>query len=153
MGPVLLLPPVAEVLVFPLDRLFPLPPAATLLPLPPSTCSGSYGWAWAKLPQTRALRHPVPLPSTPPALPPPPLLSPLTILPVFLCPAHIARCCVIYSSLGDMWSLCWIPRTPGSQCFWWRRKRGKKENNLTQPTYYQDILFNLREHADSARKH
>lgn len=67
MGPVLLLPPVAEVLVFPLDRLLPLPPATTLLPLPPSTCSGSYGWAWARLPQTRALRHPVP---PPPSLPP-----------------------------------------------------------------------------------
>lgn len=62
MGPVLLLPPVAEVLVFPLDRLLPLPPATTLLPLPPSTCSRSYGWAWARLPQTRALRHPAPPP-------------------------------------------------------------------------------------------
>lgn len=144
MGLVLLLPPVAEVLVFPSDRLLPLPPAVTPLPLPPSTCSRSSGWVWARLPQTRALRHPVPLPLTLPttATTTTSLLS--HYQPVFLCPAHIARCCVTYSSLGDMWSLCWIQRTPGSQCFWRRRKRRNKENNLTQPANYQDILFDLR---------
>lgn len=139
MGLVLLLPPVEEVPVFPSDSLPSPPSSRQSAPPPPSTCSRSSGWVWAWPLQTRALCHSVP-PPLPLTLPPPPL----SLSAYFLCPAHLAQCCVIYSSLGDMWSLCWIPRTPGSQCFWRRRKRRNKENNLTQPADYQDILFDLR---------
>lgn len=121
---------------------------------PPSTCSRSSGWVWAGLLQTRALCHPAPpLPLT---LPPPPAAPPLSSLAISLfpfCPAHLAWCCVIYSSLGDMWSLCWIPRTAGSQCFWRRRKKeqGKQSDTtglLSGHSVRPENMYTLPEDTD-----
>ncbi len=142
MNLVLLLPAVAELPVFPLDSFPPLPSLQPslryLLPRPRALAHlDGYEQGYFKHVLYATL---------------PPSLSPSHNLhhhlsryqPIFLCPAHLALCCVIYSSLWDMWSLCWIPRTPGSQCFGRRRKRKNKENNLTRPADYQDILYDLR---------
>lgn len=88
MGLVLLLPPVAEVPVFPSDSLppRPLPPAVDALPPPPSTCSPSSGWVWAGLLQTRAPCHPAPPPSHPPTTSTSPGISLFSFVqPILLC--------------------------------------------------------------------
>lgn len=123
----LLLPPVAEVHVFPWTASFPSLQPPRHSPSPIHVLSV----IWMGM--SEATSNTCSTPCCPPPSPsqPPTATTTMSLLPcyqpVFLCPAHISRCCVIYSSLGDMWSLCWIPRTPGSQCFWRRRRRKKKE--------------------------
>lgn len=120
--------PVAEVPASPplRPRLLVGPPPSSLpslLPPPPpspgSTCSGSSGWAWARQTSNTCSAPPYCC-RLPPPLPPPthhslPSLA-ISLFSPFVQPVLLSGRCVIYSSLGDMWSLRWIPRTPGSQC-------------------------------------
>lgn len=118
MGPVLLLPPVAEVLVHPptptlLDRPLHSTPPSPPPPTGPRALAHLDGHERGYLQHVLSRRPAKAL--LPPPHPPPP--SSLAISLFSFVQPVLPGACVIYSSLGDMWSLCWIPRTPGSQCF------------------------------------